>query len=68
MLIEHLQVTEKKIAKLDREIAVRARRDERARRLMTIPSIGPVTAVAITALAAPPETFTKGRDFAVGLA
>jgi transposase len=69
MLVEHLQATEKKIADLDREIAVRAKRDERARRLMTIPGIGPVTAVAITALAAPPETFTKGRDFAawVGL-
>ncbi len=69
MLVDQLQAIAKSIAKLDREIAVRARRDERARRLMTIPGIGPVTAVAITALAAPPETFTKGRDFAawVGL-
>jgi len=69
MLVDQLQAIAKNIAKLDREIAARARRDERARRLMTIPGIGPVTAVAITALAAPPETFTKGRDFAawVGL-
>jgi transposase len=69
MLVEQLHSAEKRIAKLDREITLRAKRDERARRLMTIPGIGPVTAVAITALAAPPETFRKGRDFAawVGL-
>lgn len=47
-------------AQLDREITLRAKRDERARRIMTIPGIGPVTAVAITALAAPPETSRKG--------
>jgi hypothetical protein len=37
---------------------------------MTMPGIGPVTAVSIAVLAAPPETFGKGRDFAalVGLA
>jgi len=36
---------------------------------MTIPGIGPITATAIAALAPPPETFAKGRDFAawVGL-
>src|SRR3954468_10084475 len=36
---------------------------------MTIPGIGPVTAVALTALAPPAQTFRRGRDFAawVGL-
>jgi transposase len=34
---------------------------------MTIPGIGPITATAITALAPPPETFRKGRDFAAWL-
>ena len=36
---------------------------------MTIPGIGPITATALLALAPPPETFRKGRDFAawVGL-
>ena len=35
----------------------------------TIPGVGPITATAIAALAPPPETFRKGRDFAawVGL-
>jgi transposase len=34
---------------------------------MTIPGIGPITATALTALAPPPETFRKGRDFAASL-
>lgn len=39
------------------------------RRLMTIPGVGPIGATALVALAPPPETFRKGRDFAawVGL-
>ena len=43
------------------------REDEVARRLMTIPGIGPITATAIVALAPPIETFAKGRDFAAWL-
>jgi Transposase IS116/IS110/IS902 family/Molybdopterin-binding domain of aldehyde dehydrogenase len=47
----------------------RAKANETARRLMTIPGVGPVTAVALAALAPPAETFKRGRDFAawVGL-
>jgi transposase len=56
-----------RIADLDKEIAKRAREDEVARRLMTIPGIGPIAATAIVALAPPVETFTKGRDFAAWL-
>ena len=41
------------IADLDREIARRAKADETARRLMTIPGIGPITATALLALAPP---------------
>jgi transposase len=37
------------------------------RRLMSIPGIGPICATALEALAPPPETFTKGRDFAAWL-
>lgn len=58
-----------KLAELDKEIAKRAREDEMCRRLMTIPGVGPIGATALIALAPPPETFRKGRDFAawVGL-
>jgi transposase len=69
MLIEMLHRLDEQITRLDREIAQRARENETARRLMTIPGVGPVTAVALAALAPPAETFKRGRDFAawVGL-
>jgi transposase len=67
--IEVLQALDDRLAGLDREIAQRAKEDETARRLMTIPGVGPVTATALAALAPPAETFKRGRDFAawVGL-
>ena len=54
---------------LDAEIAARAKSNESARRLMSVPGIGPLIATAIEALAPPTETFRSGRDFAawVGL-
>jgi transposase len=62
-----LKGLEEKIAVLDCEIAARAKQDEVARRLMSVPGIGPVIATAISALAPPPQTFSKGRDFAAWL-
>ena len=69
VLLDSLAVLDRQIALLDKEIVRRSREDRVARRLMTIPGIGPITATAITALAPPPGTFAKGRDFAawVGL-
>lgn len=69
MLIETLRGLDEQVTRLDREIAQRAMEDETARRLMTIPGVGPVIAVALAALAPPAETFKRGRDFAawVGL-
>jgi transposase len=56
-----------RIAHLDKEIARRAQENETARRLMTIPGVGPITATAVPALAPAIETFAKGRDFAAWL-
>jgi transposase len=69
MLIEALRGLDEQITRLDNEIVERAKGDETARRLMTIPGVGPVTAVALAALAPPADTFKRGRDFAawVGL-
>jgi transposase len=69
MLIDSLHALDDRIAVLDREMAQRARMDETARRLMTVPGVGPVIATALTALAPPVATFKCGRDFAawVGL-
>ena len=63
-LLDELDV---RIAALDRGIGRRAREDERvARRLMTIPGIGPIAATAIVALAPAMETFRRGRDLRHG--
>ncbi len=68
-LIERLQALDDRIAGLARALAQRAKEDETARRRMTRPGGGPVTATALAALAPPAETFTRGRDCAtwVGL-
>ncbi|QFT01655.1 Transposase (plasmid) [Labrenzia sp. THAF191b] len=58
---------EDQVRELDRKIADLAKADETAQRLMTIPGIGPLIAVAMAALAPPPETFRRGRDFAAWL-
>lgn len=63
-LVGILRGLQTEIAALDAEIAARAKRDDVAKRLMTVPGIGPVTATALEALAPPPETFKSGRDFA----
>jgi transposase len=67
MMVDILGELDKRITVLDKEITRRAREDEVARRLMTIPGIGPITATAIAAIAPPAETFAKGRDFAAWL-
>ena len=68
-LVQTVTSLDEKISLLDKEIARRAKEDEVARRLMSIPGIDPITATAIAALAPPAATFRKGRDFAawVGL-
>ncbi|GGB31637.1 MULTISPECIES: IS110 family transposase [Alphaproteobacteria] len=67
VLIAALAQLEAEIVKLDAEISRRARENEVARRLMTVPGIGPLIATAIATLAPPPETFHKARDFAAWL-
>jgi transposase len=67
LMLVSLASLDGQIAEFDQEIARRAREDEVARRLMTIPGIGPITATAIAALAPPAETFARGRDFAAWL-
>src|SRR5215213_2975833 len=53
VLVEELRSLDERIAVLDREIARHAKENAVARRLMTIPGIGAVTAAALTALAPP---------------
>jgi transposase len=67
VMVQMLRALDEQIVVLDREIGRRAKEDPVARRLMTIPGIGPVTAAAMVALAPPPETFRCGRDFSAWL-
>ena len=69
LLLDQIAGLAEKIAGLDAELRRRATADDTARRLTTIPGVGPITAAAITTFAPPMETFSKGRDFAawVGL-
>lgn len=66
VIAESLQALQSQIVFLDREITSRARADPVAKRLMTIPGVGPVTATALVALA-PAGSFRRGRDFAAWL-
>jgi len=67
MLLQHISALDEKIGELDRQIRQRASKDETIRRLTTIPGIGPICATALETMAPPPETFSKGRDFAAWL-
>ena len=69
IMVDVLRSLKAQVEQLDVEIARRAKEDEVARRLTTIPGVGPVTATALAALAPAAESFKKGRDFAawVGL-
>ncbi len=63
VLVGALAHLEAEIGKLDAEIARRAKENEVARRLMTVPGIGPLIATAIAVLA-PPFEHSARDDFA----
>ncbi|MBB4201172.1 transposase [Rhodoblastus sphagnicola] len=67
LLLEHIAALDERIANFDRQLREQVRTDETAKRLTTVPGIGPICAAAIVALAPSPEIFAKGRDFAAWL-
>ena len=69
LLFEQIAALSEKIADLEKEIRSRTRAREEIKRLMTIPGVGPICAMALHAFAPPMESFGCGRDFAawVGL-
>src|ERR1019366_7708024 len=52
---------------LDEEIETLVQADEKARQLMTIPGVGPVTASAVVATVQDVSAFASGREFAAYL-
>ena len=67
LLLAQIADLDAKIAGLERELHIQARVDEEAVRLMTIPGIAHITAMAIQACAPPMESFGCGRDFSAWL-
>jgi transposase len=66
-LFDDLKKLELRIAEVSREIEASAARDDRSRRLMTVPGIGPLTATAIVAAAGDGRQFRRARDMAAWL-
>ena len=67
LLLAQIADLDAKITGLERELHIQAREDEEAVRLMTIPGIAHITAMAIQACAPPMESFGCGRDFSAWL-
>jgi transposase len=64
MLSQQILDTHVRLREIDRALAALARSDDVARRLATIPGIGPVGATALAASVADQSQFKSGRQFA----
>ena len=67
LLLGRIDELDEKIDGFDRKLRASARENEETARLMTIPGIGPITAMALEAFAPPMESFRRGRDFSAWL-
>ncbi|MGY2930400.1 transposase [Bradyrhizobium sp. GM22.5] len=61
---EQIELLTTRIEKLDREILVAVRQDPDARRLMSIPGVGPLIAATVRTSVSDARSFTTARDFA----
>ena len=66
-LVEAIEAQSERIARAEKAIVAAARADARARRLMTVPGVGPITASAIVATLGDAKRFRNGRHFAAWL-
>jgi transposase len=66
-LVRQIDALDEAIETIDRELQASAKADETARRLMTIPGVGPVTASALLATVQNFAAFSSGREFAAFL-
>ena len=66
-LVGQIDALDEAIGAIDRELAAAVKADETAKRLMTIPGVGPVTASAIMATIQDASAFASGREFAAFL-
>jgi transposase len=66
-LVFQIDALDEAIGVIDKEIAMSVKADETAKRLMTVPGVGPVTASAIMATIQDMGDFASGREFAAFL-
>jgi transposase len=66
-LFEDFRYLDQRIAHVTREIEGLAARDDRARRLMTVPGVGPIAATALLAAIGDGRQFRRARDLAAWL-
>jgi transposase len=66
-LVGQIDALDEAIGAIDRELAASVKADETAKRLMTIPGVGSVTASAIRATIQDASAFASGREFAAFL-
>jgi len=67
LYLEQIKVLSSRIASLEKTLRSEAKRSETSTLLMSMPGMGPITAMAIEAFAPTMTTFRKGRDFAAWL-
>ena len=66
-LLEHLRTLNERIAAYDLEFKHLAAQDDAAKRIMTIPGVGPITALALVATLGNARDFKNGRQLAAWL-
>jgi transposase len=66
-LVRQIASLAEEIAGLDRQLRAVARENDVARRLQTVPGIGPVSATALAATVVDAKAFRSGREFAAWL-
>ncbi len=62
LLVRQIAGFDERIAGPEKTLCRAVPEDADARRLMTIPGVGPITAMAVHAFAPPMESFRRGRD------
>ena len=66
-IADQIEALDEAIGAIDQELEALVKADETARRLMTIPGVGPVTASAILATVQDASAFASGREFSAFL-
>jgi len=67
LYLDQIEVLSDRIATLEKVLKLEAARSQSTARLMSMPGIGPVTAMAVEAFAPSMTAFKRGRDFAAWL-